>query len=331
MQIGFNLWKELLKDKKNEELKKEFFLFFFVSSCLIVIKVNSYIYNFIQFEYPNKVKQFKNWICNHSINLSCCFLAEKALLKYCNWKININSPYDFIDRIYNYLFIKYKNDNYAIEKINKYKDISITILEYAICEYNIFCKYNQIIICLSSLFITMKQNIEEETDECVENSNNFDIQKELKDIVDKIVNKIKFDSNLIESSSSLILQYLEKDDEEENNEKDGNEIKEKENILDINNQLEITRSDSNLSFSEVLNNYIFEYNDNIYSNDTDNNLINFGKISPIYNGENISLDEENEDNLLFLNNKELCKDKEKKDLIINEDLLLLNRKRKEKK
>jgi hypothetical protein len=44
MQIGFNLWQEILKDKNNEELKEQFFLFFFVASCLIVIKVNIYIF-----------------------------------------------------------------------------------------------------------------------------------------------------------------------------------------------------------------------------------------------------------------------------------------------
>ena len=176
----------------------------------------------------------------------------------------------------------------------------------------------------------MRQNIDEETDECVENNNNFDIQKELKDIVDRIVINIKFNSNIIESCISLILQYLEKDDEEENNEKDENKIKEKENILDINNQLEVTRSDSDLSFSEVINNYIFDYNDNIYSNDNDNNCVNLGKISPINNEEIISLNEENEDNLLFLNDKKLYKDKQKKEIQDNEDLLLLSRKRKEK-
>jgi len=40
MQIGFNFWKELLKDKTNEKLKEQFFVFFFISSCFIVIKVN---------------------------------------------------------------------------------------------------------------------------------------------------------------------------------------------------------------------------------------------------------------------------------------------------
>ena len=54
MQIGFNLWKALLKDKSNEELKEQFFLFFFVSSCFIVIKVN--IYNIILYSLKIQIK-----------------------------------------------------------------------------------------------------------------------------------------------------------------------------------------------------------------------------------------------------------------------------------
>lgn len=45
MQIGYKLWKDLLNDKTNEEQKEQFFLFFFVASCFIVLKVKKYIYN----------------------------------------------------------------------------------------------------------------------------------------------------------------------------------------------------------------------------------------------------------------------------------------------
>ena len=263
-------------------------------------------------------------------------MAEKALLKYCNWKININSPSDFIDMIYNNLLIKYNNNNDIIEKINKYKDISITLLEFAICEYNIFSKYNQFIICLSSCLISMKQIIdEEEINQCNENGkvNNIDIQNELKEILDNIINNINFDKNLIDSCSSLILSNLEKDDEQNeekvDNEKE-NEIKEKENedMLNINNQLEITRndSDSNVSFCEIMNNYIYEKS--FDNNEKENCLINMWKISPISNiSKEDSLNIENNDNLFFFDDKELNKDKNKFDILDNGDLLLLKRKR----
>jgi hypothetical protein len=41
MQIGFKLWKELLKDKTDEEQKEQFFIFFFIASCFIVLKVTN--------------------------------------------------------------------------------------------------------------------------------------------------------------------------------------------------------------------------------------------------------------------------------------------------
>jgi len=41
MQIAYNLWHELLKDKSNEKLKEQFFLYFFVGSCFIVLKVRN--------------------------------------------------------------------------------------------------------------------------------------------------------------------------------------------------------------------------------------------------------------------------------------------------
>ena len=127
-------------------------------------------------------------------------MAEKAILKYSNWEINIDTPSDFIDNFYNSLLFKYKNNNNIIEKLNEYKDISITILQYAICEYNIYCEYNQYIISLSSCFISINQDIDEDNKENVESIN---IQNELKEIFDKIVNNLK---NLY-SIHLLVLHY----------------------------------------------------------------------------------------------------------------------------
>ena len=257
-------------------------------------------------------------------------MAEKALLKYCNWKINLNSPCDLIDIIYNNLELKYKNNQSAIEKINNYKDISITLLEFSICEYYIFSEYNQVIICLSSCFITINQNMEEESNECVEN---LEIKNEVKKIIEKIINNISFDKNLIDSCSSLILKFLEKEDDE--NEKEEEEIKEKkEDILSINSQLEITRSDSDESFCNVINNYIIDknkaFNDIIFDND-DNNLANFGKISPILIGEKILLKGEKDDNLEYIKDKKVKLKKKNNEIFNEENLLLLNRKRNGKK
>ena len=229
---------------------------------------------------------------------------EKAILKYCKWNINFNSPSEFIDTVYNELFCKFKNNKHIVEKINKTKDISITLLQYAICEYKIYSEFNQFIIALSSCFISINQDIDQENgkSECIENTT--DIRKELKEILEKILNNINFDKNLIESCSSLILKYLEKDDDNEKNEE--NEKKEKDNSLDINYQLDITRTESNSSFIDIINSF------------------NFDKIEDDIQNI-ISLKEEINDDSNFLEYK---KDKNKKVTEIEqEEFLLLKRKR----
>ena len=247
---------------------------------------------------------------------------EKAILKYCKWNINFNSPSEFIDTVYNELFCKFKNSEQLIEKINKSKDISITLLQYAICEYKIYSEFNQFIIALSSCLISINQDIDQENgkSECIENTTG--ILKELKDILEKILNNINFDKNLVESCSSLILQYLEKDDD--NEKKEENEEKEKDIGLDINYQLDITRTESNSSFIDIINSYNFD------KKEEDIGEINIilkylGENSSNLNEEIISLKEEINDESNFLEYK---KDKNKKLTDIEQDeFLLLKRKR----
>ena len=251
---------------------------------------------------------------------------EKAILKYCKWNINFNSPSEFIDTVYNELFSKYKNNEKLVEIINKSKDISITLLQYAICEYNIYSEYNQFIIALSSCFISINQDINQEKgeNECTGNIN--DIQKELKAILENILNKINFDKNLIESCSSLILKYLEKDDD--NNQSEDKEEKEKDNSVDINYQLDITRTESNSSFIDIINSYNFDKKEDDIE-EINSILIYLGEISPSLNEEIISLTEEIKDDSNLL---ECKKHKNKKLADLDQDeFLLLKRKRNEAK
>jgi len=253
-------------------------------------------------------------------------LAEKAILRYCNWDINFESPSNFIDTIYNKLIIKYKNNELLIEKINKYKDMSITLLEFAICEYDLYSEFNQIILALSSCYIT--QDIDEEKLGCEQNTEN--IQKDLKEILDEIVSNINIDKNLIDSCSSSIKKNLEKDDDNEEKEIEQVENeKEEENSFDINYQLEITRSDSNLSFVDAIQSYNSENSDiNLNEDGNKDKLISkysFGRISPISNGEIISLNEEINDSLDSI---ELKNDDKNKN---NNEKALLKRKRNESK
>lgn len=251
---------------------------------------------------------------------------EKAILKYCKWNLNFNSPSEFIDTVYNELFSKYKNNVKLVEIINKSKDISITLLQYAICEYNIYSEYNQFIIALSSCFISINQDINQEKGENEYTENINDIQKELKAILENILNKINFDKNLIESCSSLILKYLEKDDD--NNQSEEKEEKEKDNSVDINYQLDITRTESNSSFIDIINNYNFDKKEDDIE-EINSILIYLGEISPTLNEEIISLSEEIKDDSNLL---ECKKHKNQKLTDLDQDeFLLLKRKRNESK
>ena len=251
---------------------------------------------------------------------------EKAILKYCKWNLNFNSPSEFIDTVYNELFSKYKNNVKLVEIINKSKDISITLLQYAICEYNIYSEYNQFIIALSSCFISINQDINQEKGENEFTENINDIQKELKAILENILNKINFDKNLIESCSSLILKYLEKDDD--NNQSEEKEEKEKDNSVDINYQLDITRTESNSSFIDIINNYNFDKKEDDIE-EINSILIYLGEISPTLNEEIISLSEEIKDDSNLL---ECKKHKNQKLTDLDQDeFLLLKRKRNESK
>ena len=260
----------------------------------------------------------------------CCYLAEKAILRYCNWDINFESPSNFIDTIYNKLISKFKNDKLLIDKINKYKDMSITLLEFAICEYDLYSQYNQIILALSSCYIS--QDIDEEKLGCEKNTEN--IQKELREILDEIVSNINIDKSLIDSCSSSIKKNLEKDDDNEEKEIEQVENeKEEENSFDINYQLEITRSDSNLSFVDAIQSYNSENSDiNLNEDGNKDKLISkysFGRISPISNGEIISLNEEINDSLDFI---ELKNEDKNKNIHLNnnnndKEIVLLKRKR----
>ena len=261
-------------------------------------------------------------------------MAEKAIIKYCKWEINIESPTDFINTIYNNLIIKFKNNDLIIDEINKYKDMSITLLEYSICEYSIFSKYNQIIIALSSCFISLNLKNEDNKE------NEFNLRKELKKYLDEIIGYINFDKNLIESCSSLILKNLEK---EEDDDKDNiQEQKENESSLDINYLLEITRSDSNLSlfdtyynfniddFCSNFNNFNNSINNDDENDEGNNKFINFGKISPIGKGEMLPKEEKNNNYIGYIyHKKDLININNSIDIDNNDnEVFLLKRKKK---
>lgn len=219
MQIGFIVWQEALKDNKISELYYSFYIFFMFGSCFIVLKVNIYfllIFKLIYIQNHNLIsslKKINEWIKKNNINLPLCQLAEKAIIKYCpqqNMK-EIDSPSLFMDTIYNEVFkafysandsnLKYQNSIY--EQFEQLKKTSITILQFALCEYDIYSKFNQIIIVFSSCLISAKEKDVEIGDNKIGNIYQNFIN---------IIKTLKIDFSLIEKCMAKITDIFNSED-----------------------------------------------------------------------------------------------------------------------
>ena len=138
-----------------------------------------------------------------------CELAEKAILKECqNHKIlELDSPSLFIDNIYNDIIkVLYsanssnlKNEISIYEQFAEYKNTSITILQFALCEYEIYSEYNQIVIALASCLIGLKQD---------RNINSVVNINDINKIFIDIIKNLKIDYSLIENCINKILKEL---------------------------------------------------------------------------------------------------------------------------
>lgn len=124
-----------------------------------------------------------------------------------------------------------KNQIFLYEKLVEYKNTSITILQFALCEYDIYSEFNQIIIALASCLICAK---EKENDE-----------QKIKDFYQNIINilkSLKIDLSLIEKCMSKIMNKF--NSEESNSDENSNDEEslkfnlQKENIIFLVNIIE---------------------------------------------------------------------------------------------
>ena len=114
----------------------------------------------------------------------------------------------------------------------EFKNISITILQFALCEYDIYSEFNQITIALASCLISLK-----------ENENKKIINKNIYQNFIDILSNLKYDFSLIEKCKNKILKILNSDD-------NSNENKKNEEILGfefLNNHM--------ISFVKIIENY----------------------------------------------------------------------------
>ena len=145
-----------------------------------------------------------------------------------------------MDTIYNQIlkfFISSNNENLKdhnglYDQIMEFKNISITILQFALCEDDIYSEFNQITIALASCLISLK-----------ENENKKIINKNIYQNFIDILSNLKYDFSLIEKCKNKILKILNSDD-------NSNENKKNEEILGfefLNNHM--------ISFVKIIENY----------------------------------------------------------------------------
>ena len=151
----------------------------------------------------------------NDINIQLCELAEKAITyNFPNLILpSIDSPSLFIDSIYNQIinvFYSAEASNSKIQKcfyegIAEYKNTSITLLQFALCEYDIYSEFNQIIIALASCLICAKEN---------ENESNT-IENMYQNLI-SIIKNLNIDFSLIEKCMSKILNNFNSEDNNSN-------------------------------------------------------------------------------------------------------------------
>lgn len=184
-----------------------------------------------------KVKKFKNWCCEHNIDITYVFWAEKIILKKSHWSILRIYPSEVTDLIINDILIK---NCFPKEYIPTFKEIVNTFILFSFNEYSIYKKYNQVIIALACALIGISypsdftQNFKEE-----------DLNK-YKKILQEEINKLEIikDEKLIEECKKNILDLLENNEEED-------EGIEEEDYMNT----ALTRSSSTLSLIETFNKY----------------------------------------------------------------------------
>ena len=142
-----------------------------------------------------------------------CELAEKAILKECqNKKISEwDTPSVFIDNVYNHIIkvlcsansSNSKSEIFLYEQLTEYKNTSITILQFALCEYDIYSEFNQTIIALASCLMGLKEN---------DNINNIVNINSINTIFINIIKNLKIEYSLIEKCINKILKALNTQD-----------------------------------------------------------------------------------------------------------------------
>jgi hypothetical protein len=151
-------------------------------------------------------------------------MAEKAMMYYCPNLITLklDSPSLFINTLYNQIINVFYSANSSNSKIQnlyeilaEYRNTSITLLQFALCEYDIYSEFNQTIIALASCLISLKED---------DNINNIVNTNDINKIIIDIIKNLEIDFSLIENCINKILNMLntQENNSDENTNEDDN-------------------------------------------------------------------------------------------------------------
>ena len=142
-------------------------------------------------------------------------MAEKAIINYCPnlTKSKFDSPSLFIDMIFNkFMEIFYsayssnsKIQNNLYEVLSECKNTAYVFLQFAICEYDIYSSFNQVIIALASCLLSSKE---------IKDDKNKYIYKN----IILFIKNINIDFCLIEKCMNKIINNFNSDEEDNSDE-----------------------------------------------------------------------------------------------------------------
>ena len=165
--------------------------------------------------------------------MALCELAEKSIINYCPnlTKSKFDSPSLFIDMIFNKLMEVFysayspnsKKQNNIYEVLSECKNTSYIFLQFALCEYDIYSSFNQIIIALACCLISSKEKDDDKNKNIYHN-------------IIKLIKNLNIDFDLIEKCMNKIINNFNSDEEDNSDDntiddESPNLIFQKENLI----------------------------------------------------------------------------------------------------
>lgn len=122
-----------------------------------------------------------------------------------------------------------KKQNNLYEVLSECKNTSYTFLQFALCEYDIYSTFNQIIIALASCLLSAKEKADD---------NNKNIYQN----IIKLIKNLNIDLDLIEECMNNIIKNFNSEEEDNSD----------ENTIDEESPKLNSQKDKNISLKEII-------------------------------------------------------------------------------